>query len=311
MNIEICKFGGDFFNVRTISSFRTLFLKMRSERKNVLFVVSAKNEITRFLRLLHIINTEKIDDFNKDLFSNVILKRFFEVHLELINSLFNSKKEELGIESLFQKIFTDLNNLIKKFKEGKLSDEYKEEERRDMFFASLLKFGELASSAILGAYLKLLEIENKLVDARNYVFTNSFYKSANILFIKGEELRNLFTDENKFIVTQGFIGTSLETKKDTVLGMGGSDLSASVFSSSLHSDSVTFYCNKEPFFSEKVLELSSSEENKKMIKIDKYKKLEVKPIRLDAVEYLVKAKKKVFVKSINNPLQEDCVEIIN
>lgn len=220
METQVFKCGGKFFISSIVKSFFNQTSINLKDKKTV-FVISAMNGITRLLRLIFIIKTEvKIDEELKKLMTSLCLSEFKRSHMEFISELF-PEEEKNAVETNFIKLFNDLEKTI---------DVYKTDDNKDEFYASVLQFGELASSSILSSYINYIKINNTWFDAREYVVTDSNCREAVILSIK-DNFQNLFEKDN-VLVTQGFIGRDAGGS-NTVVGFDGSDYSASMFANSI------------------------------------------------------------------------------
>jgi len=223
METQVYKCGGKFFVSNIVKSF---FKREENSLKShkTLFVISAMNGITRLLRLIYIIKTEvKIDEELKKLMTTLCMNEFKRDHTEFIFELFPEEDREVVVAN-FEKLFSDLDKNISL---------YKTDDSKDEFYATILQFGELASSQILSSYANYIGMKNKWFDAREYVATDSNNREAEILSIK-DSFRGFFPD-NSILITQGFIGRD-ENGMNTVVGFDGSDYSAGKFASSLVND---------------------------------------------------------------------------
>jgi aspartate kinase len=96
---------------------------------------------------------------------------------------------------------------------------------------AILALGELCSSQVLCSFLKKEGFLVRWVDARQYIITNdAFGKAAPCAIETHRRMQVLHhtTDTNIMIITQGFIGATLDGVT-TTLGRGGSDVSAAWF----------------------------------------------------------------------------------
>lgn len=102
--------------------------------------------------------------------------------------------------------------------------------------ALLLSFGERLSTTILAAGLQATGAAATLVDVRVVMRTNSDYLEARASMSDVEKLAALhlrpLTDRGEIVVTQGFVGADARART-TVLGRGGSDLSAAILGAAL------------------------------------------------------------------------------
>lgn len=217
----VFKLGGDFFDPETIKTFFQEFIKKYKEN-NILFVVSAMKGVTRLLRFIFTIKTEK--NINYEEFKGPViiftLNEFQRVHRILISALFKGRAKRNVILG-FDAIFRDLCQCVSEYKED-TNNNYDE----DKFYAKILQFGELSSSFILSSYINnSLSINSTLFDARNFVEAEGSPREAKIKTIN-PDFEKLFL-ESSILITQGFIA------KNAVLGFDGSDYSAAMFANVL------------------------------------------------------------------------------
>lgn len=102
-------------------------------------------------------------------------------------------------------------------------------------------YGELISTTIISHYLRSTGLENKWVDIRQVVRTNSHYREGIVDFDATKEASKIFqATDCMMYVTQGFIaGTS--DGHTTTLGREGSDYSAAILSYCLDAESMTIW----------------------------------------------------------------------
>ena len=214
--VEVCKLGGAFFVAIYITEFFKFFKGKTGSR---LYVVSAVKGITRLLEIIFKISIQKDISFEfKKKLIDLSLDEFKKIHEELIIDLFDENQRD--------DVLDDFNSSLVELRETVFSSF----EDEDQYCASILMFGELASSKILGRYLLSIGINNTWFDARNYVVTDNNYRNAKIILIR-PDFENNFS-KSEILITQGFIGKSI-TGKFTVTGYDGSDESAARFAITL------------------------------------------------------------------------------
>ncbi|HEM48967.1 MAG TPA: aspartate kinase, partial [Caldithrix sp.] len=129
------------------------------------------------------------------------------------------------IESNLQKIQSD-KNLSPKLQDATLS------------------YGELLSTLILSAYLEVIGINTKLLDARDCIITDEHFTHSTPLesesFGKIERYLRPVINEDKVAIIQGFIG-STQSGDTTTLGFEGSDFSAVLIGVALKADEVQIW----------------------------------------------------------------------
>jgi aspartate kinase len=275
METKIWKFGGAFFTQENFSNFRKIFKKEKAEGNRILFVVSAIAEMTRLLRFIFEKKLALIKvSVKRDPISSALYE-FRKIHEEFILKLFAEDVEIANkVKISFERIFSSLLECL-------YTD--KEIGSKDIFYAQILKFGELSSAMIFNSYLCYIGIDSKLFDARDYVLTDGDHKESKILKIN-PSFQDLFS-ESQFLVTQGFIGKDTDGN-DAVLGFDGSDLSAVFFAREIKGNevSLTFWKDVKGFYSQDPKINHNAEMCHKM-RFSKYEKLLSHPIRIDAVKY--------------------------
>ncbi|MFT6165343.1 MAG: aspartate kinase [Vicingaceae bacterium] len=225
--MKVFKFGGasvkDAEGVKNAAS----IIKSQSGEKLVV-VVSAMGKTTNAFEgvLESHLNRSELA-FNK-------LESIKSFHFGVCNDLFEDKKDP---------IFQELHNT---FVEAEWQIEDEPIGARGFEYDQLIGLGELLSSKILAAYLKLSGLENTWIDARDVVRTDNTYQAAKVDWKETERLiqAKFSTLREDIIVTQGFIGSSSENFT-TTLGREGSDFSAAIFASSLNAKQVVIWKDVE------------------------------------------------------------------
>jgi aspartate kinase len=113
----------------------------------------------------------------------------------------------------------------------------------DYCYGQIVSLGELLSSTIVNEYVNCAVKTSELVDARNFIITDSQFREANVYFDKtGKKLENIFSFRNNVncYITQGFIGSNLNGDT-TTLGREGSDYSAAIIASLAGANSLTIW----------------------------------------------------------------------
>lgn len=112
----------------------------------------------------------------------------------------------------------------------------------DFDYDQIVSFGELLSTALISEYLNQSGIANTWLDARRLMRTDSTYREGHILWdTTTAQIRDAVSrQDNRIVVTQGFIGGTAECLT-TTLGREGSDFSAAVMAYALDAESVTIW----------------------------------------------------------------------
>ena len=291
--MRIFKFGGSsIHNAKHIEVFANIISNFSSEK--LVIVASAMDKTTNNLELLHKYFLEQKQEL---LFKQ--LEKIKKFHLDIINDLFgnNSSKFFSKIETLF----FELEQIVT----GNCSVE-----DEDRFYDKIVSYGELISTVILSEYLKKKKIENKWLDARELICTDSNFKEAGIDW-KCTEIRVKksinFLEYNCYLI-QGFIASD-KAGNTTTLGREGSDYTAAILGYILNSKDVTVWkdvsgiFNKDPnkYADAKKIDMLSYHET---IELSYYGARVIHP---KTIKPLQNRKIPLFVKSFYNPKEKGTV----
>lgn len=107
-------------------------------------------------------------------------------------------------------------------------------------YDQVVGFGELVSTTIVSSYLNEIGLNNKLLDVRNFIKTDSFYRNAKVDWETTQ--RNITKNVNTktLNITQGFLGSDINNFT-TTLSREGSDYTAAIFAYCLNADNVTIW----------------------------------------------------------------------
>jgi aspartate kinase len=196
---------------------------------NLIVVVSAMGKTTN---MLETVNTNCFERNTDE--SLRILSEIEDYHYNMIDGLTEMSqpvniKLKRSIKSLF-------NNVIH-FIEDNKNHEF------DYCYGQIVSLGELLSSTIVNEYINNVVKSAELVDARNFITTDSLFREANVYFDKTEKkTKDIFSFRHgvSCYVTQGFIGSNLDGDT-TTLGREGSDYSAAIIASLTGADSLTIW----------------------------------------------------------------------
>ena len=233
----VMKFGGT--SVEDAAAIRRLIeIVKRGRHRKPLVVVSACSGVTNdLIRTAHAVR-----DGDKDQALN-ILDRLRIRHRTMAEELLNGKRWT-GIFELFDDMFQELRNLVRGVHLlGELTNR-----SLDTFTS----YGEQLSSLIIQGAMEEAGIPSVLVDARSVMVTDKTFSSAKPLVDKiAKRAKATFgpiIKNSKVIVTQGFIG-SAEDGTTTTIGRGGSDYSAAIFGSVLHTEEIQIWTDVDGMMS--------------------------------------------------------------
>ena len=220
---KVLKFGGA--SIQDVDSIKNVVSIIQSfKNQKIVVVFSAIANVTNLLEKV-------VDEFvEQDSNSLVTLNHIKEFHNKILIDLF--EKEHI--------IFDTVNNLFLEI-EWVLEEEYNNEYSYN--YDQIVSVGELLSTNILSAYLKLNDFSNNLLDARDIFKTDNQYQSANIDWeLTDKCIREKLEDFP--IITQGFIGCTSENFT-TTLGREGSDFTAAVLANVLNAEQVIIWKDVE------------------------------------------------------------------
>ncbi|WP_291726649.1 aspartate kinase [Bernardetia sp.] len=226
--LHVFKFGGasvkDAPAVRNVSTILRSFI---DKKDKLVIVVSAMGKTTNHLEDVFKAAKSKQEDKVKQ-----ILKQIEDYHYQIADELFDGEREKI-VYKILQKYIFQL--------EATLNDD---EPNWDKHYDQVICFGELMSTAIVSEYLKMEHDDKCLwVDARRFVQTNERWREGQVDWEWSEQLIRaelLPMLEQRFVLTQGFIGGTIGGKT-TTLGREGSDFTAAVFAYCLKADGVTIW----------------------------------------------------------------------
>ncbi|MEO1413671.1 MAG: aspartate kinase [Bacteroidota bacterium] len=227
--IQVMKFGGA--SVKNPDAIRNVARILSHFKEDaILLVVSAMDKTTNHLEMLaHLARDQKEAEawaqFDK-------IKSF---HLGHVNDLFEGDLQALVREKIlnyFQQIERIVRGilLLKEFPPST--------------YDRIVSHGELLSTTLVAAYLEKENHDCQWIDARDYIKTDASYQRGEVIWSLTEE--NIqqkvvpVMRAGKFIVTQGFIGSTTEGKT-TTLGREGSDYTGSIFAYCLGAENLTVW----------------------------------------------------------------------
>ncbi|MEO1588933.1 MAG: aspartate kinase, partial [Bacteroidota bacterium] len=227
--IQVMKFGGA--SVKNPDAIRNVARILSHFKEDaILLVVSAMDKTTNHLEMLaHLARDQKEAEawaqFDK-------IKSF---HLEHVNDLFEGDLQALVREKIlnyFQQIERIVRGilLLKEFPPST--------------YDRIVSHGELLSTTLVAAYLEKENHDCQWIDARDYIKTDASYQRGEVIWSLTEEnIQQKVAPAmraGKFIVTQGFIGSTTEGKT-TTLGREGSDYTGSIFAYCLGAENLTVW----------------------------------------------------------------------
>lgn len=220
--IKVFKFGGaslrDSENIKNVAA---ILQKFSSE--NLFIVVSAMGKTTNALELI------VSSYFEQDGKALGILNDIRQKHEVIMAELFDDTDD----------VYAQVNDTFVEI-EWILEDE--PHDAYDYIYDQIVSVGELLSSKIVAAYLTKIGLNTTWLDARDVLKTDETWRESVVDWQSTAAnakniVKPLFTEGSKFVLTQGFIG-STKDNNTTTLGREGSDYSASIFSHCLDAEAM-------------------------------------------------------------------------
>lgn len=217
--MRVFKFGGA--SVKNADGVKNV-LKIIEQGGNAgkVVVVSAMGKMTNALEEVveaYFINPNQLD-YSIEIFQNF--------HRQILQGLFDeSHSIYIEIDQYIQQ--------LKDFLHEVNSENY------DFIYDQVVIYGELVSTTIVSAYLRTNGIENKWIDARKIIATNTQFRDAEVDWEETEKRIRAAINPRELSITQGFIASS-ETYT-TTLGREGSDYTAGIIAYCLDAEEVCIW----------------------------------------------------------------------
>lgn len=225
----VMKFGGA--SVKSAEAIRNVGNILSSfQTESVLVVVSAMGKTTNHLEELAFLARDGKAKEAKDQFEKI--KAF---HYDHIDALFEGAHKD----SILAQVAPHVER-IERIVDGILLLEAFPKSIYDR----IVSHGEILSTLLVAAHLKAEGYDALWLDARQVVKTDASFKSAEVIWSLTEQHINAQVkpkmEPGRFIVTQGFIGSTRDGKT-TTLGREGSDYTGSIFAYCLGAESLTVW----------------------------------------------------------------------
>ncbi len=219
--MKVYKFGGA--SVKDASGVKNLAKIVSSENSGLVIVVSAFGKTTNDLEKVlkaWLDGEEKYMSF---------LDEIYEGHLMVVDELFGTGSE---VKSRLDISFAGLKDYLVTSVKGKYDFEYDQ----------IVSYGEIWSTIIVEAFLKLSGMNTEWQDVRELIITDDRFRDANVLWgeSSGRISKAIDFDKNQIYVTQGFIGGTI-SGQSTTLGREGSDYTAAIIANMLDAECVVVW----------------------------------------------------------------------
>lgn len=219
--MEVFKFGGA--SVKDANGVRNFVTTIQSlKAKDVLIVVSAMGKMTNAFESV-------VSTYFKD-------KSGSKEKLEVIRHFHVQILEDLGFlrsDRIYNHIEAFLSE-IEDFIVVNNSTDY------DYVYDQIVSKGEFLSTAICSAFLKRNSIDNRWLDVRKCIKTNSDFRRAKVDWETTCKLIQNNVAPEGITVTQGFLGSD-NFGRTTTLGREGSDYTAGIFAYCMDAKEVSIF----------------------------------------------------------------------
>ena len=225
--MNVFKFGGA--SLKDAASIKNMaqILKDYGGESGCIVVVSAMGKTTNALeQLLNAAKSAKEEDIV------FCFQQLVDFHQKLVEDLFEHDSPLIA-----NQIQLYLDHLMVSLRAGQ------SEMEADQWYDKVVSFGEVISSKITYEYLIRQSIPVRLIEAKNYIRTDSTWRDAKVDFeLTASLVKNdiPFWLEKGIVLTQGFLGGTVDGHT-TTLGREGSDYSAAIFASVLDAEAVTVW----------------------------------------------------------------------
>jgi len=218
----VYKFGGA--SVRSAAGIKNLASIVSGVNDNLFIVVSAMGKTTNALE-------DVLEDFMQADHASALAKfqQIENYHNEILAELFPDTENPVAI---LQPLYDEITSMLKL----SVGDDY------DRWYDKIVSYGEIISTQIVSKFLNETGIQNRWLDMRKLLITDSNFREANV---KMKESQQKLTEAANFenypvYIGQGFIGAN--TKGDpTTLGREGSDYTAAVVANLLNAENLTIW----------------------------------------------------------------------
>ena len=281
--MQIFKFGGA--SVKDANGVKNLAKVLQTVGYgDTMVIVSAMGKTTNALEGV-------IDNYynnTKELQSSI--QEVKKYHNAILLDLFDN--ENHPVFKIVANLFEELNIFFNRNK----SPDY------NFVYDQVVGFGELASTNIISSFLNEIGIKNNLLDAREFIKTDSYYRNAKVDWDATQMNITNNVKTATLNISQGFIASD-KNNFSTTLGREGSDYTAAVFAYCLNANSVTIWkdvpgvLNADPRYFENA-QLINQISYREAIELSFYGASVIHPKTLQPLQ---RKEIPLYVKSFKNP----------
>lgn len=220
--MKVYKFGGA--SVKSAEGIRNVEHILSLTDVPLFVVISAMGKTTNAMEVV-------LDHFMHHRTAEAV-EKWAEVesyHLQIASELSQDKLWGLNV---LQPLFDEMRE--------KLTTTYPGE--YDQTYDAIVSYGELLSTTLISSYLNKAGIENRWLDMRRLILTDSNFREATVRLEDSQQQLEIAADfsQCRVYIGQGFIGGN-KHGQPTTLGREGSDYSAAVVGNLLGAESVTIW----------------------------------------------------------------------
>jgi len=220
--MKVYKFGGA--SVKNAEGVRNL-RKIIDDEQNLFIIVSAMGKTTNALE--RVFGAVQKSDRAAAMAEITALR---EYHAAIIDDLWHGPRRLDDVEELFAEL------------ERVAAETVYRAEDAELWYDTIVAFGELISTTIISAYLNYAGVANRWIDMRRCFLTEQRHKDAGVdIEASAPRLKAALEGGGETIfVGQGFIGGAPDGTT-TTLGREGSDYSAAVVANILEAESMSVW----------------------------------------------------------------------
>ena len=220
--MKVFKFGGA--SVKNAEGVKNVLTVLKTtEEKDLVVIVSAMGKMTNQLELI-ISNY-----FSSPNEVKASITEIYDFHFQIISDLFSNTSHPIF------NLLLRYKNELHFFLENNKSNDH------SFVYDQVVSFGELISTSIISAYLSDKGLENKFLDVRSCIKTNTNYRDAIVDWVETQKNILKCVPKKGICITQGFIASENTHNFTTTLGREGSDYTAAIFAYCLNAQSVTIW----------------------------------------------------------------------
>ena len=220
--MKVYKFGGA--SVKDAAGVRNL-LDIVKDESNLFIIVSAMGKTTNALEGVFAAMQQGDEELAMQR-----IDQSYQYHRTIIDELLGADKTIEQVDTLFEQLRNIVRNTIYRASDAEL------------WYDTIVAFGELVSTTIISNYLNGHGVENKWIDMRRAFLTEQRHKDANVN-IEATAVRlkrEIEGSTMSVFVGQGFIGGAPDGTT-TTLGREGSDYSAAIVAHVLDAESMSVW----------------------------------------------------------------------